>query len=82
MYIILHEYPYEFSEVVGVYDSLDKLNQALEEQDIEKVRDPLYPDYSYTKTIQYDDYTSTDYYTIIEAPVNTFNQYGYIDTEV
>lgn len=80
MYVILNEYPYEFSEVVGIYDSLDKLNQALEEQDIERKRDTQYTNYDYTKTTEHETYTETQYYSIIQAPVNTFDPEGYEQT--
>ena len=82
MYVILKEYPYEYSTIVGIYDSIDKLKQALKEQHIHNVPDTFYPQYKYTKTEHFETYTSVDYYTIVQVPVNTFNQYGYDDTEV
>lgn len=77
MYVILEEQPYEYSTILGIYDSLDNLKQALKEQDIQYKQDTFYPQYRYTKTEQHEDYTSTTYYSIIKTPLNTFNQYGY-----
>lgn len=77
MYVILEEQPYEYSTILGIYDSLDNLKQALIEQDIQYKQDTFYPQYRYTKTEQHEDYTSTTYYSIIKTPLNTFNEYGY-----
>lgn len=82
MYVLSREIPYEYSYVVGVYDSIHKLKKALREQDIKYTYDAD-PDavYCYTKTVENEAYIATAYFSIERVPINQFEEYGYEEIE-
>lgn len=79
MYVLLHEVPYEYTAVVGVFNSIDKLKETLEERAIHYTKDNDYTYYIRTERTTYTTditYTRTRYYSIIQAPTN---QYSSVD---